>query len=124
MILVDLRSQNIDGARVEAILERINIAANKNTVPGDKSALFPSGLRVGTPAMTTRGFLGDEFEKVADFMDKAVKIAIELKAKEQGETHKEKIANFKKLASEDAQVKALDKEVVGFVSKYPVPGEL
>lgn len=124
LILVDLRSQNIDGARVEAILERINIAANKNTVPGDKSALFPSGLRVGTPAMTTRGFLGDEFEKVADFMDKAVKIAIELKAKEQGETHKEKIANFKKLASEDAQVKALDKEVVELVSKYPVPGEL
>ncbi|KGK35330.1 hypothetical protein JL09_g5520, partial [Pichia kudriavzevii] len=84
LILVDLRSKGIDGARVEAVLERVNIAANKNTVPGDKSALFPSGLRVGTPAMTTRGFLGEEFKLVADFMDKAVKIAIDLKSKEQG----------------------------------------
>lgn len=124
LILVDLRSKNIDGARVEAVLEKVNIAANKNTVPGDKSALFPSGLRVGTPAMTTRGFLGSEFEKVADFMDKAIKIAIDLKAKEQGATPKEKLANFKKLAAEDPQVQALDKEVVAFVSQYPVPGEL
>jgi glycine hydroxymethyltransferase len=124
LILVDLRSKNIDGARVEAILEKINIAANKNTVPGDKSALFPSGLRVGTPAMTTRGFLGKEFEIVADLMDKAVKIAIELKAKEEGSTPKEKLTHFKQLAADDAQVKALDKEVVDFVSKYPVPGDL
>lgn len=124
LILIDLKSKNIDGARVEAILEKINIAANKNTVPGDKSALFPSGLRVGTPAMTTRGFLGEEFEKVADYIDKAVKIAIDLKAKEQGETPKEKLANFKKIAAESPEVQKLDKEVVDFVSKYPVPGEL
>lgn len=124
LILVDLRSKNIDGARVEAVLEKINIAANKNTVPGDKSALFPSGLRVGTPAMTTRGFLADEFKAVADYLDKAVKIAIKLKAKEEGATPKEKLAHFKKLAAEDPEVQALDKEVVEFVSKYPVPGEL
>ncbi|AWU75215.1 uncharacterized protein C5L36_0B04660 [Pichia kudriavzevii] len=124
LILVDLRSKGIDGARVEAVLERVNIAANKNTVPGDKSALFPSGLRVGTPAMTTRGFLGEEFKLVADFMDKAVKIAIDLKSKEQGSSPKEKLNNFKKLASEDPQVKSLDEEVVKFVSKYPVPGDL
>ena len=123
LILVDLRNKGIDGARVEAILEKINIAANKNTVPGDISALFPSGLRVGTPAMTTRGFLGEEFEKVADLIDKAVKIAIDLKSKEIGETPKEKLFNFKELASNDEQVKALDKEVVDFVSKYPVPGD-
>ncbi|TID31059.1 hypothetical protein CANINC_000303 [Pichia inconspicua] len=123
LILVDLRSKNIDGARVEAVLERANIAANKNTVPGDKSALFPSGLRVGTPAMTTRGFLGDEFEKVADFMDRAVKIAIDLKAKEEGATAKDKLKHFKQLATESPEVKALDKEVVEFVSSYPVPGE-
>ncbi|GMM46186.1 glycine hydroxymethyltransferase [Pichia kluyveri] len=123
LILVDLRNKGIDGARVEAILEKINIAANKNTVPGDISALFPSGLRVGTPAMTTRGFLGEEFEKVADLIDKAVKIAIDLKSKEIGETPKEKLSNFKELASNDEQVKALDKEVVDFVSQYPVPGD-
>ncbi|VEU20802.1 DEKNAAC101687 [Brettanomyces naardenensis] len=124
LILIDLRSKKIDGARVEAVLERINIAANKNTIPSDTSALFPNGLRVGTPAMTTRGFLADEFDKVSEFIDSAVKIAIDLKAKEQGAKPKEKLANFKKLASEDPRVKALDSEVVEFVSKYPVPGDL
>lgn len=124
LILVDLRSRNIDGARVEAVLERANIAANKNTVPGDVSALFPSGLRVGTPAMTTRGFGPEEFDKVAEFIDQAVNIAIELKAQEQGKVPKELLASFKKLADESDKVKQLDKEVVSWVSKYPVPGEL
>ena len=45
LILVDLKPQKIDGARVETLLELINIAANKNTVPGDKSALVPGGIR-------------------------------------------------------------------------------
>lgn len=124
LILVDLRSRNIDGARVEAVLERANIAANKNTVPGDVSALFPSGLRVGTPAMTTRGFGPEEFDKVAEFIDQAVNIAIESKAQEQGKVPKELLASFKKLADESDKVKQLDKEVVSWVSKYPVPGEL
>lgn len=124
LILVDLRSRNIDGARVEAVLERANIATNKNTVPGDVSALFPSGLRVGTPAMTTRGFGPEEFDKVAEFIDQAVNIAIELKAQEQGKVPKELLASFKKLADESDKVKQLDKEVVSWVSKYPVPGEL
>lgn len=124
LILVDLRSRNIDGARVEAVLERANIAANKNTVPGDVSALFPSGLRVGTPAMTTRGFGPEEFDKVAEFLDKAVNIAIELKSQEQGKVPKELLASFKKLADESDKVKELDQEVVSWVSKYPVPGEL
>ncbi|GME69978.1 unnamed protein product [Ambrosiozyma monospora] len=124
LILVDLRSKKIDGARVEYVLEAINIAANKNTVPGDVSALFPSGLRVGTPAMTTRGFLGPEFEKVADYINQAVEIGIELKASEEGATGKEKLASFKKLVNESEKVKKLDAEVVQFVSQYPVPGEL
>ncbi|CAI5760459.1 unnamed protein product [Candida verbasci] len=124
LILVDLRSRNIDGARVEAVLERISIAANKNTVPGDKSALFPSGLRVGTPAMTTRGFGFEEFEKVAEYFDNAVELSIELKQQEQGKVAKELLASFKQLADESDKVKQLGKEVAQWVSKYPVPGEL
>lgn len=124
LILVDLRSKNIDGARVEAVLERINIAANKNTVPGDKSALFPSGLRVGTPAMTTRGFGEAEFEKVAQYFEKAVAISIDLKAKETGANPKELLASFKQLADESSQVKQLAEEVATWVGQYPVPGDL
>ncbi|KAI5949390.1 SHM1 [Candida jiufengensis] len=123
LILVDLRSKNIDGARVEAVLERANIAANKNTVPGDTSALFPSGLRVGTPAMTTRGFGFDEFSKVADFIERAVNISINLKSQEQGKVPKELLANFKKLADESNEVKELGDDVAKWASQYPVPGD-
>lgn len=124
LILVDLRSKKIDGARVEAVLERANIAANKNTVPGDKLALFPSGLRVGTPAMTTRGFGPAEFEQVALYFQRAVDIALDLKAKESGDAAKELLASFKVLADESADVKALDAEVQAWASQFPVPGDL
>lgn len=55
LVLVDVqKSRGVDGARVERVLELINIAVNKNTVPGDTSALMPGGIRMGAPALTTR----------------------------------------------------------------------
>ena len=57
MVLVSLREKGVDGARVEYVCEKINIALNKNSIPGDKSALVPGGVRIGAPAMTTRGTL-------------------------------------------------------------------
>ncbi|CEP24999.1 SHM1 [Cyberlindnera jadinii] len=123
LILIDLRSKSIDGARLEAVLERINIAANKNTIPGDKSALFPSGLRVGTPAMTTRGFDNKEFDQVTEYIDRAVAIALDLKSKAQGEDARSLLANFKQLADESAEVKQLAQEVAAWASEYPVPGD-
>ena len=50
--------------RVERVLELANMATNKNTVPGDVSAMTPGGIRMGAPALTTRGFTEDDFEKV------------------------------------------------------------
>lgn len=52
-------TQGLDGARVELMLEVVNMATNKNTVPGDKSALTPGGIRMGAPALTSRGFTGE-----------------------------------------------------------------
>ena len=55
LVLVDVKkSRGIDGARVERVLELANIAVNKNTVPGDTSALMPGGIRMGAPALTSR----------------------------------------------------------------------
>uniref|UniRef100_A0A8D1EG99 Serine hydroxymethyltransferase n=1 Tax=Sus scrofa TaxID=9823 RepID=A0A8D1EG99_PIG len=68
LILVDLRSKGTDGGRAEKVLEACNIACNKNTCPGDKSALRPSGLRLGTPALTSRGLLEEDFQEVARFI--------------------------------------------------------
>merc|ERR1719181_53480 len=67
LCLVDLKqSRKIDGARVEAVLELANVALNKNTIPGDKSALSPGGVRMGAPALTSRGFKNADFETVVD----------------------------------------------------------
>ncbi len=55
MFLLNVREFGLSGAQAEAVLERCNISVNKNTVAGDTSALNPSGIRIGLPAMTTRG---------------------------------------------------------------------
>ena len=64
LVLVDLRSAGIDGARAERVCEVAGLAVNKNTVPGDKSALVPSGIRMGSPALTSRGFDEADFKQV------------------------------------------------------------
>jgi len=68
MLLVDLRPQGLDGARVERVCELAGLAVNKNTVPGDKSALVPSGIRMGTPALTSRGFDEKDFAQVVRWL--------------------------------------------------------
>lgn len=78
LVLVDLKNRGVDGARVERVLELCGVASNKNTVPGDRSALKPGGLRLGTPAMTTRGFQPEDFRRVADIVDRAVTITQKL----------------------------------------------
>ena len=78
LVLIDLKAKAIDGARVERVLELVGVAANKNTVPGDRSALKPGGLRMGSPAMTTRGFQPADFGRVAEIVDRAVTIAIKV----------------------------------------------
>lgn len=55
----------------------VEIAANKNTVPGDVKAMVPGGLRMGSPALTSRGFVESDFDQVAGFVDRAVDIASE-----------------------------------------------
>ncbi|KAI9851729.1 MAG: glycine hydroxymethyltransferase shm1 [Thelocarpon superellum] len=74
LVLLDLKERGVDGARVERVLELVGVASNKNTVPGDKSAMKPGGLRMGSPAMTTRGFQPRDFVRVAEIVDRAVAI--------------------------------------------------
>jgi glycine hydroxymethyltransferase len=64
LTVIDMRSKGLDGARMEVIMTEIAMSVNKNTVPGDKSALIPSGIRIGSPAMTTRGCKEQDFVKI------------------------------------------------------------
>ena len=68
LMLVDLRSVGLDGLTAEKMLEDRGIIANRNTVPGDKSPFRPSGIRLGTPAVTTRGMKEGEMKKIANLI--------------------------------------------------------
>lgn len=123
LVLIDLKSsKGIDGARVERILELACIATNKNTVPGDTSALNPGGIRMGAPALTSRGFKEDDFAMVAEFFDRAVKIAIELKNTEQGK----KLKGFREMCvvgpSVHPDLVQLRADVQSFASAFPTIG--
>jgi glycine hydroxymethyltransferase len=73
LMLVDLRNKGLTGKEAETALEKAGITANKNMVPfDDKSPFVTSGIRLGTPAMTTRGLGPEEFEHVADMIDRVV----------------------------------------------------
>jgi len=121
LVWLDLRPSGTDGARAEKVLEDISIAVNKNTCPGDKSALRPGGLRLGTPALTSRDFKEQDFEKVVDFIHRGILITLEIQSK-CGLTLKE----FKAKLVEDefiqAKVQALRQEVETFAAQYSMPG--
>jgi len=65
LILMDVRDFSVDGKEAEERLEKIGIVANRNSIPGDTSPLKPSGIRFGTPALTTRGMKEDEMKEIA-----------------------------------------------------------
>uniref|UniRef100_A0A182YH20 Serine hydroxymethyltransferase n=2 Tax=Anopheles stephensi TaxID=30069 RepID=A0A182YH20_ANOST len=121
LVLVDLRPVGITGARAEYILEEISIACNKNTVPGDKSALNPSGIRLGTPALTTRGLLEQDMQQVVDFIDRGLRLS-----KDIATVSGPKLVDFKRVIHEDAtfsaKVQSLRKEVEQYSEQFPLPG--
>jgi len=70
LMLVDLRAKNLTGKEAEQLLDRAGITVNKNTIPGDPQSPFvTSGIRLGTPAVTTRGFKEAECGTVAELID-------------------------------------------------------
>lgn len=75
MILADVKTSfNLDGGEVEEVLDKIGLTLNKNVIPDDPLPPFkPSGIRLGTPAITTRGLKEDDMTKVAEWMHQAIK---------------------------------------------------
>lgn len=73
LILVDLTNKGVTGAEAQNALDEVGITLNKNTIPEDPRSPFdPSGIRLGTPAITTRGMKEAEMEKIADWIDRVV----------------------------------------------------
>lgn len=127
LVLVDLSHNGLDGARVERICELAGLTVNKNTVPGDKSALVPSGIRMGTPALTSRGLDEEDFKLVTEFFKRAVEITKDQKEAlaAKGLT---KLADFRKSieigndATYPPKLKQLRDDIREFARKFPTIG--
>lgn len=120
MILVDLRSQQITSPNAEYILKMISIACNKATVPGDGSVYDPSGIRLGTPALTTRGFIESDIDVVVDFIDRGLQLSKEIALVSGAE-----LADFTEACHSDHflnKIAAIRDEVESFGVKFPLPG--
>jgi len=122
LVHVDLKASpgGLSGAKGELILELVNISCNKNTVPGDKSALNPSGIRFGTPAITTRGMDSQDMEQVVGFIDQAFKLALEVQA-----VSGPKLVDFKREVAGpgfSSKVAAIRAQVEAFAGAFRLPG--
>ena len=100
LILVDTYStKGMTGKEVEKLLDKVGITLNKNTIPGDQlPPMITSGVRIGTPAITTRGFVEKDMDLIAEYIDEAI-----LNKDNEEELNK------------------IHEKVIAFTSKYPLP---
>jgi len=117
IVLWNLQKKNLTGSKLEKLFERASISVNKNAIFGDKSALSPGGVRLGSPSLTSRGFTEEEFRRVAHFLDKGVKIALEIQ-----ETEGKMLKNFVDALGRNEKVAELKKEVEEWARTFPLPG--
>jgi len=120
LLLIDLRSKKVSGGKGEAVCEYVNLILNKNTIPTDKSAMNPNGLRVGTPAMTSRGLCEDDFAQVGNFLGKAMDVAKDV----QEIAGSKKLVDFKNVLATNPPASAitLKADVESFASRFPTIG--
>jgi glycine hydroxymethyltransferase len=102
MMLADVKTSfGIDGKVAEEVLDRIGLTLNKNVIPDDPLPPFrPSGIRLGTPAITTRGLKEKDMEQIADWMKQAIDAR-----------------------NDEKKLDALHKEVIAFVAHHPLPSD-
>lgn len=114
IVLVNLRDKGLTGSKVESVCEAANITLNKNTVPGDTRAMNPSGIRLGTAAMTTRGMDTRDFKRIAGYLDRAIKIATYIQS-----SCGTRLEDFKRGIPENVDLIALRNEVSTLCGSFP-----
>jgi glycine hydroxymethyltransferase len=140
LLLWDVRGLGMTGNKVEKVLDMVSITTNKNSLPGDVSAVNPGGVRLGTPALTSRGFGEDDFDKVAAFLDRGYNIAVEAQQIAEAELQvrkdagdeaalkkkkamlKEFMAVFETNDDIKSSINGLREEVEAFASAFDMPG--
>merc|ERR1711953_343756 len=117
LVLWDLRPHGLTGSKVEKVCEAASISLNRNAVHGDASALSPGGVRIGAPAMTTRGCTSEDFKKIAGFLDRCCQVALKVQ-QEKGK----KLKDFEAGLDVNPEIKALRAEVEAWASGFGYPG--
>jgi glycine hydroxymethyltransferase len=117
LMLWDVRPLGLTGSKLEKACDLVHITVNKNTIIGDKSAMVPGGVRIGTPAITTRGMLEKDMENVGEFLHRISELCVEAQ-KKGGKNLKQ----FMAALEEDPNLVGLKKEVEEFSMQFRIPG--
>lgn len=124
LILADLTPSHGAGSGyfAEYALDHVGLTLNKNTVPGEQSSPFyPSGIRMGTPAATTRGMMEKEIIFIGKTMLKVLEIIKKYKLPAEKTERKEYLARFRKEMDESTELKALKQEVEKMALRFAIP---
>ncbi|KAF8056339.1 SHM4 [Scenedesmus sp. PABB004] len=117
LLLWDLRPAGVSGAKMEKACDEAHITLNKNAVVGDVSAMNPGGVRIGTPAMTSRGLSEADFDTVAQLLHEVLQVATEVQ-----ESHGRLLKDWVKGITGNAKLAAIRQRVEAFASQFPMPG--
>ena len=115
IVLVDLKSKELTGSKMELLCEMVDISLNKNCIYGDKNAMVPSGIRLGTPAMTSRGFGEKEFKMLAFFLKEIADIGMEIQNK-----YGKLLNDFKKGLENDQEIKGKLEDIKNGVNNIAI----
>jgi len=134
LLLWDVRTMGLTGSKVEKVLELVSITTNKNSIVGDISALNPGGVRLGTPALTSRGFNEGDFDQVAAFLDRGAKLAVETQdvvlSRQEAEAASNKVLmkDFLSVVEQNelirSKIEKLRQDVESFASQFKMPGNM
>ena len=120
LLLIDLRNKGVNGVVAAWALEYAGIILNYNSVPFDTNPPFyPSGIRLGTPALTTRGMKERDMVKVADWIDRAINVVKTEKMPENPKLRFKFVRSFKKRAGKNKEIAKISKEVALFCKDFP-----
>jgi glycine hydroxymethyltransferase len=116
LVLWDLRPLGLTGSKMEYLCDLLHITLNKNAVFGDASALSPGGVRIGAPAMTSRGLVESDFVQIAEFLSRAADLCLEVQ-----KSHGKMLKDWKKGLDNNPKVAAMRDEVEAFASAFEMP---
>lgn len=122
LMVIDLRPLALSGNVVATALEKAGIICNANAVPNDHMPpFFPSGIRIGTPAVTTRGMKEDEMEKIAHWIVEVINHVQDEKLPTEPGKRFAFVQEFEKRAGKDKFLVEIRQEVRSFARRFPVP---